>query len=57
MIDLRSPDTWALADHSDFVELYELPLWTSATIFCGTVGLMLGGLIGAELMGYFDFRM
>lgn len=57
MVDLRSPDACALADRSDFVELYELPLWTSATIFCGTVGLMLGGPIGAELTDYFDFRM
>lgn len=56
MVDLRPLDAWALADHPDLVELHELPLWNSATIFCGTVGLMLGGPIGAELTDYLNFR-
>ncbi|KAL3489021.1 major facilitator superfamily domain-containing protein [Aspergillus germanicus] len=41
---------------TDFVQLYELPLWTSATVTCGTIGLMLGGPAGAALTDILGFR-
>lgn len=47
---------WTRADCEDLVQLYELPLWISATVFSGTVGLMLGGPIGAVLTDHFGFR-
>ncbi|EPE33003.1 MFS general substrate transporter [Glarea lozoyensis ATCC 20868] len=41
---------------NDFVQLYELPLWTSLTTFFGTIGLMLGGPLGAVLADHLGFR-
>lgn len=41
---------------NDLVQLYELPLWNSATVVAGTVGLMLGGPIGATSMDRMGFR-
>ncbi|KAK3990767.1 hypothetical protein QBC44DRAFT_368739 [Cladorrhinum sp. PSN332] len=41
---------------NDMVQLYELPLWRSATVISGTVGLMLGGPIGAALTDSLGFR-
>lgn len=48
---------WAAADFSDLVQLYELPLWTSATAICGTIGLMVGGPVGAALTDHLGFRL
>ncbi|KAK5120023.1 hypothetical protein LTR85_007099 [Meristemomyces frigidus] len=41
---------------NDLVQLYELPLWTSAISVIGTVGLMLGGPVGATLMDHLGSR-
>ncbi|KAK0252867.1 hypothetical protein LTS09_012024 [Friedmanniomyces endolithicus] len=41
---------------NDLVQLYELPLWTSATnVFC-TLGLMLGGPVGAALTDHVGYQ-
>ncbi|KAF7857976.1 hypothetical protein EAF04_009333 [Stromatinia cepivora] len=42
---------------NDLVQLYELPLWISATTICGTIGLMLGGPVGAAMTDHFGFRL
>ncbi len=47
---------WALADRRDLVQLYELPLWTSAAVLCGTVGFKLRGPVGAALTDRLGFR-
>ncbi|KAJ5611888.1 MFS general substrate transporter [Penicillium herquei] len=45
------------ANLPDLVQLYELPLWTSATVACSTAGLMLGGPVGSALTSHFGFRL
>ena len=52
-----SLNSWSCADCEDLVQLYELPLWISASVFSGTVGLMLGGPIGAAVTDHFGFRL
>ncbi|KAJ8061983.1 hypothetical protein OCU04_009766 [Sclerotinia nivalis] len=54
MVDFPPLHAWALAERTHLVQLYELPLWISATTICGTVGLMLGGPVGAALTDHFD---
>ena len=43
------PAVWNFANLRDFVRLYELPLWATATVASGALGLILGDPFAATL--------